>query len=41
MKTYPESVEEKLGFDVLRSRLAEYLLSPIGTEHLQAFKALF
>lgn len=34
MKTYPESVEEKLGFDVLRARLAGYLLSPMGRSHL-------
>ncbi len=36
MKTYPESVEEKLGFDVLRARLAGYLLSPMGATYLDA-----
>ncbi len=35
MKTYPESVEEKLGFEVLRERLAGYLLSRIGKERLE------
>ncbi|MEM8488742.1 MAG: endonuclease MutS2 [Bacteroidota bacterium] len=36
MKTYPASVEEKLGFDVLRARLAGYLLSPMGRSYLDA-----
>ena len=36
MKVYPESVEEKLGFDVLRERLAGYMLSPMGIEQLNA-----
>jgi DNA mismatch repair protein MutS2 len=34
MDTYPASLEEKLGFDVVRSRLADELMSPLGTERL-------
>lgn len=36
MKTYPESVEEKLGFDVLRRQIAGALLSHMGAERLAA-----
>ncbi len=35
MKTYPESVEEKLGFDVLRQEIAGCLYSRMGAEHLE------
>lgn len=38
MKTYPESVEEKLGFNVLRSRLKSLMLSTVGQEQLAAMK---
>jgi len=34
MQTYPASIEEKLGFDVIRARLADRVMSPLGTERL-------
>ncbi len=39
MKTYPESVEEKLGFDALRQEIAGYLYSRMGAEHLERQRA--
>ena len=36
LHTYPDSLEEKLGFDVLRARMAYHLVSPLGEEQLQA-----
>ena len=38
MKIYPSSAEEKLGFDVLRARLAEYVLSALGEERLETMR---
>ena len=34
MDTYPASLEEKLGFDVVRAHLRNELMSPLGTERL-------
>lgn len=34
MKTYPDSLEEKLGFDVIRDRLEALVRSPLGRERL-------
>ena len=34
MDTYPASLEEKLGFDVIRERLAKRMMSPLGQERL-------
>jgi DNA mismatch repair protein MutS2 len=34
METYPASLEEKLGFDVLRQRLSDRVMSPLGQERL-------
>ena len=34
MQTYPDALEEKLGFDVIRDRLAGTLKTPIGQERL-------
>jgi len=34
MDTYPASLEEKLGFDVLRQRLSDRVMSPLGQERL-------
>ncbi|PSQ79465.1 MAG: endonuclease MutS2, partial [Bacteroidetes bacterium QS_1_63_11] len=34
METYPDSLEEKLGFDVVRDRLAANVRSPLGKERL-------
>ncbi len=36
LHTYPDSLEEKLGFDVLRTRLRHYVLSTLGEEQLRA-----
>jgi len=33
MIIYPDTAEEKLGFDVLRESIGSYLLSPMGQEH--------
>ncbi len=38
MKIYPLSAEEKLGFDVLRVRLAAYVLSALGEERLETMR---
>ena len=38
MKTYPASVEDKLGFDVIRHHLAERALSPLGKERLETMQ---
>ena len=38
MTIYPASAEEKLGFDVLRAKLAGYLLSPMGRSLLSEQK---
>ena len=38
MDTYPESLEEKLGFDVVREHLATEVMSPLGTERLERMK---
>mgnify|MGYP006422286897 CR=1 FL=1 len=34
MNTYPASLEEKLGFDVIRERLTKRVMSPLGQERL-------
>ncbi|PEN14532.1 endonuclease MutS2 [Longibacter salinarum] len=34
METYPASIEEKLGFDILRQRLSDRMMSPLGQERL-------
>ena len=34
MQTYPDGLEEKLGFDVIRDRLEALVMSPIGQERL-------
>jgi DNA mismatch repair protein MutS2 len=34
MQTYPDELEEKLGFDVIRDRLEGKVKSPIGQERL-------
>ena len=36
METYPDSLEEKLGFDVVRDRLSAGVQSPMGQERLDA-----
>ncbi len=36
METYPDSLEEKLGFDVVRDRLEANVGSPLGKERLDA-----
>jgi len=36
METYPDSLDEKLGFDVVRDRLAARVQSPLGRERLDA-----
>lgn len=38
MKTYPSSAEEKLGFDVLRARLAGAVRSSLGEDRLNAMR---
>lgn len=38
MKTYPASLEEKLGFDVIRERLNDRVMSPLGRERLDRMK---
>jgi len=38
METYPSSLEEKLGFDVIRRRLENLVKSPLGREHLDTMK---
>jgi len=38
MKTYPDSLDEKLGFDVVRDRLAARVQSPLGRERLAAMR---
>lgn len=38
MDTYPDSLEEKLGFDVLRARLRDCMKSPLGEERLESMK---
>ncbi len=38
MQTYPASLEEKVGFDVIRSRLAEQVISPLGKERVETMK---
>jgi DNA mismatch repair protein MutS2 len=38
METYPDSLDEKLGFDVVRDRLAARVESPLGQERLKAMR---
>jgi DNA mismatch repair protein MutS2 len=38
METYPSSLEEKLGFDVIRRRLENLVKSPLGRERLDTMK---
>ncbi len=38
METYPDSLEEKLGFDVVRGRLEGLVQSPMGRERLDAMR---
>jgi len=38
METYPDSLEEKLGFDVVRDRLSARVQSPMGQERLDAMQ---
>jgi DNA mismatch repair protein MutS2 len=38
MQTYPDGLEEKLGFDVIRNRLAGKVKSPIGRERLDGMQ---
>lgn len=38
METYPDSIEEKLGFDVIRDRLRDNVRSALGEERLDAMK---
>jgi len=38
MQTYPDGLEEKLGFDVIRDRLKEKVKSPIGRERLDGMQ---
>ena len=38
MQTYPDGLEEKLGFDVIRDRLQGTLKSPIGQERLDGMQ---
>jgi len=38
MQTYPDGLEEKLGFDVIRDRLEGKLKSPIGRERLDGMQ---
>jgi len=38
METYPDSLEEKLGFDVVRARLSARVQSPMGQERLDAMQ---
>ncbi|MDX1545621.1 MAG: endonuclease MutS2 [Rhodothermales bacterium] len=38
MNIHPPSAEEKLGFDVVRGRLAEHLISPLGEDRLAAMR---
>jgi len=38
METYPDSLEEKLGFDVVRDRLSARVQSPLGQERLDAMQ---
>jgi len=38
MQTYPDGLEEKLGFDVIRDRLNEKVKSPIGRERLDGMQ---
>ncbi len=38
MQTYPDELEEKLGFDVIRGRLEGKVKSPIGEERLDGMK---
>lgn len=38
MKVYPASAEEKLGFDVLRERLAGYVRGRLGAERLERMR---
>jgi DNA mismatch repair protein MutS2 len=38
MKTFPASLEEKLGFDVIRDRLDDRVMSPLGRERLEGMQ---
>ena len=38
MQTYPDGLEEKLGFDVIRDRLDGKLKSPLGQERLDGMQ---
>ena len=38
MQTYPDSLEEKLGFDAVRGHLEELVQSPLGQERLDAMQ---
>jgi len=38
MQTYPDGLEEKLGFDVIRDRLEGLVASPIGRERLDGMR---
>ncbi|WP_263785048.1 endonuclease MutS2 [Salinibacter grassmerensis] len=38
METYPDSLDEKLGFDVVRDRLAARVQSPLGKERLASMQ---
>ncbi|PSQ90260.1 MAG: endonuclease MutS2, partial [Bacteroidetes bacterium QH_2_63_10] len=38
MQTYPDGLEEKLGFDVIRDRLDGKLKSPLGQERLDGMR---
>ncbi|MCS4223347.1 endonuclease MutS2 [Salinibacter ruber] len=38
METYPDSLDEKLGFDVVRDRLAARVQSPLGEERLASMR---
>ncbi len=38
METYPDSLDEKLGFDVVRDRLAARVQSPLGQERLASMQ---
>ena len=38
METYPDALEEKLGFDVVRDRLSTRVQSPLGQERLDSMQ---
>ncbi|MFB6273241.1 MAG: endonuclease MutS2 [Salinibacter sp.] len=38
METYPDSLDKKLGFDVVRDRLSARVQSPLGQERLEAMQ---